>query len=78
MRILVSVISVIIAYGYFKLKKWGYWLMIIYTVYFLAVSITLSQQYRQQLFYGNVIWSIIVLGYTLTKRKHFDKKNFSL
>lgn len=77
MKALVSIISLIMAYGYLRLEKWGYWLMITYTMYFLVVSITLSQQYKQQLFYGNVIWSIIVLIYTLTKRKYFGNKNFS-
>ncbi|MFA9397398.1 MAG: hypothetical protein ACERKV_03915 [Clostridiaceae bacterium] len=77
MKVLVSIISLIMAYGYLRLEKWGYWLMITYTIYFLVVSVTLSQQYKQQPFYGNVIWSIIVLIYTLIKRKYFDKKVFS-
>jgi len=55
MKVLVSIIFLIMAYGYLKLEKWGYWLMITYTTYFLVVSITLSQQYNQQLFYGYVI-----------------------
>lgn len=71
MRVLIAIISLILAYGYLKLKKWGYWFMIIYTIYFLVVSVTLSQQYKSQPFYGNVIWSIIVLIYTLMKRKCF-------
>ena len=78
MKILVSVISLIMAYGYLKLEKWGYWFMISYTIYFLLVSITLSQRYNQQLFYGNVIWSIIVLIYTFHKGKYFSKKEVSL
>lgn len=80
MKVLVSIIFLIIAYGYLKLEKWGYWFMLIYTIYFLVVSINLCQQYNQQynrqLFYGNVIWSIIVLIYTLSKRKYFNKKNY--
>lgn len=76
MRVLVSIISLIMAYGYLKLEKWGYWFMLIYTIYFLVVSITLAQQYNQQPFYGNIIWSIIVLIYTLSKRKYFNKKNY--
>lgn len=77
MKILVSIISLIMAYGYLKLEKWGYWFMISYSIYFLLVSITLSQRYNQQLFYGNVIWSIIVLIYTFNKRKYFSKKGVS-
>jgi uncharacterized membrane protein (DUF2068 family) len=75
MRVLVSVLSFIMAYGYLKLKKWGYFLMIIYTSYFLVVSITLSQQYKHQLFYGNVIWSIVVLTYTLKNRSYYRDSN---
>jgi hypothetical protein len=74
MRVLVSLISLIMAYGYLKLKKWGYWIMIIYTIYFLITNITLSQQYSEKLFYGNVIWSIIVLVYTLKKKVYFNDK----
>lgn len=77
MKILVSIISLIMAYGYLKLEKWGYWFMITYTFYFLVVSINLSQQYNQQPFYGNAIWSIIVLIYTLIKRQYFNKTNHS-
>jgi len=76
MRTVVAILSLIIAYGYLRLEKWGYWLMITYSIYFLVVSIILSKQYTQQLFYGNVIWSIIVLMYTFKKRKYFNKKNF--
>jgi hypothetical protein len=72
MRALVAVISLIMAYGYLRLKKWGFWLMLIYTIYFLGASVSLAQQYKQQLFYGNVIWSIVVLAYTLRNRKCFN------
>lgn len=71
MRALIAIISLILAYGFLKLKRWGYWFMIIYTSYFLVVSINLSNQYNKQPFYGNVIWSVIVLAYTLMKRKCF-------
>ncbi|MBU3142713.1 hypothetical protein [Clostridium sp. CF012] len=74
MKIFVSIIFLIMTYGYLKLKKWGYWFMVFYSIYFLVVSITLSQQYNQRLFYGNVIWSITVLIYTLSKRKYFSKE----
>ena len=77
MRAFVVIISLIMAYGYLKLEKWGYWFMIIYTLYFLVVSILLSKQYKCQPFYGNVIWSAIVLLYTLGKRKYFVKRETS-
>lgn len=77
MKVLVSIISLILAYGYLKLKKWGFWFMITYSIFFLAVSITLSLQYNSQLFWGNVIWSIIVLIYTFMRRRYFMKKIIS-
>jgi len=73
MRVVVIIFSLVMAYGYINLKKWGYWMMIAYTIYFLVVSIYLSQQYKEQLFYGNVIWSVIVLIYTLNKREYFGR-----
>ncbi|GAA0714910.1 hypothetical protein GCM10008904_31140 [Paraclostridium ghonii] len=78
MRVFVSLISLTMAYGYLKLEKWGYWVMLIYTIYFLVVSINVSQQYNQQPFYGNVIFSIIVFLYTISKRKYFNKENYVL
>jgi hypothetical protein len=77
MKVLVSIFSLIMAYGYLKLERWGYWFMITYTLYFLVVSFNLSQQYNEQPFFGNVIWSIIVLVYTLSKRKYFSMSKFS-
>jgi len=77
MRVIVSIVFLVMAFGYLNLKKWAFWLMVTYTVYFLAVSIILSQQYNEQLFYGNAIWSSIVLIYTLRKRKYFYKNKFS-
>ena len=71
MKVAIAILSFIISYGYLKLKKWGYWLMIVYTLYFLVVSSFLAHQYKSQPFYGNVIWSIMVLVYSLSKRKYF-------
>jgi len=73
MRVVVIIFSLIMAYGYINLKKWGYWLMIAYSIYFLVVSISLYQQYAQPLFCGNAIWSVIVLIYTLSKSEYFGR-----
>ncbi len=73
MRVLVIVVSLFMAYGYLRLKRWGYWFMITYTIYFLVISIGLSLQYKHELFYGNVVFSIMVLVYTLSKRRYFKK-----
>ncbi|KLU63742.1 hypothetical protein DEAC_c43450 [Desulfosporosinus acididurans] len=82
MKVFVSIISLVMAYGYLELKKWGYWFSIVFNIYFLIVSISLYLQYSQQYgqygrqpFLGNALWSIAVLIYTL-KIKHFLKKGF--
>jgi hypothetical protein len=77
MRVSVIVVFLLMSYGYLRLQKWGYWFMIIYNVYFLVVSVCLSQQYKNQLFYGNAIFSIVVLIYTLSQRRYFNKVKFS-
>lgn len=40
-KILLAVISLVIAYGYLKLEKWGYWFMTTHSIYFLIVSFIL-------------------------------------
>ena len=77
MRVSVIVVFLLMSYGYLRLQKCGYWFMIIYNVYFLVVSVCLSQQYKNQLFYGNAIFSIVVLIYTLSQRRYFNKVKFS-
>jgi hypothetical protein len=47
MNILIPIIMLIAAYGYFSLKSWGYWLMIACNVFFLASNI-LAQQSSPQ------------------------------
>ncbi|CAH2714602.1 hypothetical protein BACCIP111895_01774 [Neobacillus rhizosphaerae] len=45
--------------------------MVIYSVGFGLVSYILLFSYNQQPFIGNLIWSVIVLIYTLYVRKSF-------
>lgn len=75
MRVLVSITTLIMIYGYMRLQKWGYWFMMLYSLYFAGVSIYMSMHYHQQPFYGNAIWSLIVLIYTFWKSKSFIHKN---
>lgn len=74
MRALVAIISLIMSYGYLKLKKWGYWTMIIYSILFLFISLDMVIIYNSQPFIGNAIFSLIVLIYTFSKRKYFLRK----
>ncbi|MDF9410027.1 hypothetical protein L7E55_17060 [Pelotomaculum isophthalicicum JI] len=70
-RVLISFIILIMIYGYVNLRKWGYWFMILYILYFGGVSTLLSMKFNQQPFNGNMIWSILIFLYTFTKRKSF-------
>ncbi|WP_164670200.1 hypothetical protein [Virgibacillus doumboii] len=73
MRILVAIFSMGMVYGYIRLKKWVFWLMITYSAFFGLVSLTLISNQHQQPFVGNLIWSIIVLAYTFYVRSSFFK-----
>jgi hypothetical protein len=72
-RCLVAFFSLVLIYGYIRLKKWGFWLMIGYSVIFGLISFTLSLEHNQQPFIGNMIWSIIVLTYTCYAYKYFGQ-----
>lgn len=70
-RVSIAVIALVMAYGYLKLTRWGFWLTILYTILFSLISINLVSSYNSQPFIGNAIWSVIVLVYTIVKRKYF-------
>ncbi|MBD7945836.1 hypothetical protein H9650_17145 [Psychrobacillus sp. Sa2BUA9] len=70
-RIILAVVSLIIINGYMRLKRWGFWLMILYSFGFGLISYILLFSNNQQPFTGNFIWSVIVLIYTLYVRKSF-------
>ena len=74
MRVVVASTTLIIIYGYMKLKKWGFWLMIVYSILFGTISLVLTITYNQQPYIGNMIWSFIVLLYTLHTHKSFKHR----
>lgn len=71
MKIVVIVMSLIIAYEYLKQTKYGYWSMIIYSTIFCCISLIQSVKYGMQPFIGNTIYSSIVVIYTIVHRKYF-------
>ena len=71
MRVLVALTSLIMAIGYMRLRKWGFWMVIGYSVILGAISFSLTLSHNQQPFIGNMNWSIIVLIYTIFVRKAF-------
>lgn len=70
-RTVLAVVSLIIIYGYMRLKRWGFWLMNLYSLGFGLISYALLFSLNQQPFTGNFIWSLIVLIYTIYVRKYF-------
>ncbi|WP_262373521.1 hypothetical protein [Rossellomorea aquimaris] len=73
MRIVVAFFSLLMAYGYMRLKKWGFWLLISYSVLFGFISFILFTNEPQQPFIGNVVFSVIVLIYTNYVKEAFFK-----
>jgi hypothetical protein len=65
------IILLIISYGYLKLKIWGYWLMIINSIFFLVVYIAFYQQSGQPFYCQNAIIAFIELVFIVPTRKYF-------
>ena len=74
-KICVGIFAIIIAYGYLKCLKWGYWSMLIYSILFCCISITQINKYGVQPFIGNAIYSAIVAIYTIFHSKYYIKCN---
>ncbi|KTD86745.1 hypothetical protein [Paenibacillus etheri] len=70
-RVILAINSLVLSYGYMRLKKWGFWLMIMYSFGFGLISYNLLYSQNQQPFIGNLIWSAIVLIYSFFVRKSF-------
>lgn len=70
-KICVGVLALIIAYGYLKQFKWGYWSMLIYSILFCCISLINIIKYTSQPFIGNAIYAAIVTIYTLLHSKYF-------
>jgi hypothetical protein len=76
MQVLLPLILLIASYGFLKLKRWGYWLMIIYSMFYLVVYIIWCQQNNQLFPSQNLVMTFIELVFILPTRKYFGKKIF--
>lgn len=65
--LILSIISLIIGYGYLELKKWSYWAMIIYQIGSFAIFTNRPTSF----FIVNSITIVIILTYTVIKRNYF-------
>lgn len=68
---IVTILKLIIAYGYLKLKKWGYWLMLLYSLVVILMNSYLMLQFGLQLYIWETMFSIYVLRYTYQQRNIF-------
>jgi hypothetical protein len=68
---LVVILAIAIAQGLYSLSKWGYYLSLIYLIYFGAVSLYILSSTMKQPYIGNIIWSLIVVIYLIIKRRLF-------
>lgn len=76
-RILEVISLLIITYGFLRLKRWGYWLMVTYNLFFLIVSIVSILSYNKQ-FAPFFIPSLLALNITFPSKRYFIEENISL
>lgn len=73
LRLLYAIILLIASYGFLKLKKWGFWLMAGYSIFFL-VCVVFSLQSKYPVNFSNIINTIIELIFIFLTKKYFYEK----
>jgi len=74
-KILMVISLLTISYGLFKLKKWGYFLMITYNLLFLVLSMFFMLKQLGQLYHmPGFITSILGLMITFPSKRYFIKE----
>lgn len=68
---IVAGIGLLMAFGLVSLSRWGFWLTIVYSLYFLVVNRYMSGATWVSVYCGDAIWSFLVIGYLMLARKHF-------
>ncbi len=75
---IVAGLGLIIAYGLYSLSRWGYFVTIAYLIYFGGISIALgglnfvlTGQEALRAYFGNLIWSMLVITYLVVVRRRF-------
>jgi len=75
---IIAVLGLIIAYGLYSLSRWGFFVTIAYLIYFGGISIALgglnfalSGQEALQAYFGNLLWSVLVITYLVIVRRRF-------
>lgn len=70
-RILLCFVNITAAVGLLLLKKWGYWLMIIYNVFFMAVDVVWCLQRGKVPLTSGMIFSFLILSNIIYYRERF-------
>ncbi len=67
----VAGIGLLMAFSLVSLSRWGFWLTIVYSLYFLIVNRYMSGARWVSVYCGDAIWAFLVIGYLVLARKHF-------
>lgn len=75
--LLYAIFLLIIAYGYLKLKRWGYWLMVSMNLFFIVVWLITFLHDKNQVL-AQYPSSIIALIFIIPTIRYFGKKKIEL
>ncbi len=74
----VAALALVLAYGLVRLARWGFFLAIAYLLYFAGASLVMgglsflwTGQPEVQIYFGNFLWSALVLIYLFRTRGRF-------
>lgn len=74
----VAALALVLAYGLIHLSRWGFILAITYSLYLAGVSLVMgglsflgTSQVEKQIYFGNLLWSALVVIYLFLVRRRF-------
>ncbi len=68
---IVAGLGLLVSFGLYSLSKWGYALTLLYLIYFGSVNWFMYRTQADLLFFGNLVWSFLVILYLVLVRKRF-------
>lgn len=76
--LLIALLALVLGYGLISLSRWGYFLAIVYSLYLVLTSLALGAlnfplrgDEEMGLYFGNLVWSVLVLVYLFMVRQRF-------
>jgi hypothetical protein len=80
----VAVLALVLAYGLIRLSHWGFILAIAYSLYLAGISLAMgglsflwTGHVDKQIYFGNFLWSVLVVIYLFLARRRFFKEQRS-